>query len=112
MSTTKAATRSHGRSVHSGLQDRARHLATLYLNDLADVLRDAVDPGFEFVRYAESLARSQPSFDLLATALAGEPNLIDRQLQQLTTEALEQTTPRLVLISVPFPGMHYLINAA
>src|SRR6476646_4704926 len=26
-----------------GLQDRARHLATLYLNDLADVLREAVD---------------------------------------------------------------------
>ena len=29
-----------------GAQDRARHLATLYLNDLADVLRDAVDPRF------------------------------------------------------------------
>ena len=39
-----------------GLQDRARHLATLFLNDLADVLRDAVDPRFEFVRYAEKLA--------------------------------------------------------
>ena len=49
-----------------GLQDRARHLATLYLNDLADVLRDAVDPRFEFVRYAESLAQSQPTFDPLA----------------------------------------------
>jgi hypothetical protein len=35
------------------VQDRARHLATLYLNDIADVLRDAVDPRFEFVRYAE-----------------------------------------------------------
>jgi hypothetical protein len=42
-----------------GIQDRARHLATLYLNDIADVLRDAVDPRFEFVRYAESLAQSQ-----------------------------------------------------
>ena len=36
-----------------GTHDRARHLATLYLNDIADVLRDAVDPRFEFVRYAE-----------------------------------------------------------
>ena len=26
-----------------GMHDRAKHLATLYLNDLADVLRDAVD---------------------------------------------------------------------
>ena len=40
-----------------GLQDRAKHIATLYLNDLADVVRDAIDPRFEFVRYAESLAR-------------------------------------------------------
>ncbi|MDQ6215927.1 radical SAM protein, partial [Achromobacter insolitus] len=29
-----------------GLHDRAKHLATLYLNDLADVLRDAVDSRF------------------------------------------------------------------
>src|SRR6185369_7108298 len=42
-----------------GLQDRAKHIATLYLNDLADVIRDAIDPRFEFVRYAESLAASQ-----------------------------------------------------
>ena len=42
-----------------GVQDRARHLATLFLNDLADVLRDAVDDRFEFVRYGESLASSQ-----------------------------------------------------
>ncbi len=53
-----------------GQQDRARHLATLYLNDIADVLRDAVDPRFEFVRYGESLASSQASFDALAQALA------------------------------------------
>lgn len=52
-----------------GSQDRARHLATLYLNDLSDVLRDAVDERFEFVRYAESLAGSQPTFTPLADAL-------------------------------------------
>ncbi|MBV8123880.1 MAG: radical SAM protein, partial [Paucibacter sp.] len=67
-----------------GLQDRARHLATLYLNDLADVLRDAVDPRFEFVRYAEQLATSQPSFEPLAEALAAAPNLVDTTLHDLT----------------------------
>ncbi|MDO9291098.1 MAG: radical SAM protein, partial [Hydrogenophaga sp.] len=56
-----------------GVQDKARHLCTLYLNDLADVLRDAVDKRFEFVRYAESLASSQPTFDPLAAALAAPP---------------------------------------
>jgi len=90
-----------------GTHDRARHLATLYLNDLADVLRDAVDPRFEFVRYAESLAQSQASFDPLAAALAAPPNLIDATLSELTLEALARHQPRLVLLSTPFPGSVY-----
>jgi len=90
-----------------GLADRARHLATLYLNDIADVLRDAVDPRFEFVRYAESLAQSQPTFDPLADALAADPNLVDRTLTALTLAAIERHAPNLVLISVPFPGSVY-----
>ncbi|RQO60529.1 radical SAM protein [Paucibacter sp. KBW04] len=90
-----------------GLQDRARHLATLYLNDLADVLREAVDPRFEFVRYAESLATSQPSFEPLAQALAAPLNLVDETLQDLTLAAIEKHQPELVLVSVPFPGAVY-----
>jgi radical SAM superfamily enzyme YgiQ (UPF0313 family) len=90
-----------------GLQDRARHLATLYLNDLADVLRDAVDPRFEFVRYAEQLAQSQPTFDPLAQALSEPLNLVDDTLQQLTRDAVARHKPQLVLISVPFPGNVY-----
>ena len=90
-----------------GSQDRARHLATLYLNDLADVLRDAVDPRFEFVRYGESLAMSQPSFEPLAAALAAPLNLVDRTLQSLTLVAIAKHQPDVVLISVPFPGAVY-----
>jgi radical SAM superfamily enzyme YgiQ (UPF0313 family) len=90
-----------------GLHDRARHLATLYLNDIADVLRDAVDPRFEFVRYAESLAQSQPTFDPLAEALAAPSNLVDRTLVALTLAAVQRHTPNLVLVSVPFPGSVY-----
>jgi hypothetical protein len=105
-----------------GLHDRARHLATLYLNDLADVLKDAVDPRFEFVRYAEKLAAAQASFEPLAQALAQAqtaPNLIDRLLESLTKEAVTLyfngmratesgiSSPRVVLLSVPFPGSVY-----
>nr|MBL8410101.1 radical SAM protein [Dechloromonas sp.] len=90
-----------------GVQDRARHLATLYLDDLADVLRDAVDDRFEFVRYAESLARSQPSFEPLARALAAPPTLVDETLQTLTRNALPRHQPGIVLLSVPFPGSVY-----
>ena len=90
-----------------GLHDRAKHLATLYLNDLADVLRDAVDPRFEFVRYAESLAGSQPTFEPLAHALAAAPNLVDDTLRELTLAAVQRHAPDVVLLSVPFPGSVY-----
>ncbi|HEY4212808.1 MAG TPA: radical SAM protein [Steroidobacteraceae bacterium] len=90
-----------------GLQDRAKHIATLYLNDLADVVRDGVDPRFEFVRYAESLAASQPTFDHLDTALSTPPNLVDASLHALTLEALSRHQPKLVLITAPFPGNVY-----
>jgi radical SAM superfamily enzyme YgiQ (UPF0313 family) len=90
-----------------GSHDRARHLATLYLNDLSDVLRDAVDNRFEFVRYAEALASSQPTFTPLANALAAKPTLMDLHLQKLTIQAVEQHQPSLVILSVPFPGAMY-----
>ena len=90
-----------------GSQDRARHLATLYLNDLSDVLRDAVDDRFEFVRYAESLASSQPTFTPLAGALQAKPTLMDLHLQELASKAIERHQPNVVLLSVPFPGAMY-----
>ena len=90
-----------------GQNDRARHLATLYLNDLADVLRDAVDPRFEFVRYGESLAGSQPTFEPLAHALAAPPTLVDTVLQTLALDCIARHKPDLVLLSVPFPGAVY-----
>ena len=90
-----------------GVQDRARHFATLSLTDVADVLRDAVDPRFEFVRYAESLAQSQASFDPLAKALAAPANLVDSILHELTLAAVKRHAPDVVLVSAPFPGNVY-----
>ena len=90
-----------------GLQDRAKHIATLYLNDIADVIRDAIDPRFEFVRYAESLAASQPTFDHLHAALSAPHSLVDATLHALTLKALSQHQPTLVLVTAPFPGNVY-----
>ncbi|MGD9780735.1 MAG: radical SAM protein [Kiritimatiellia bacterium] len=90
-----------------GAQDRAKHLATLFLDDLADAIRDAVDPRFEFARYGESLAKSQATFDPLAEALAAPPTWVDEILRGLVREALAKHRPDLVLVSAPFPGCVY-----
>ncbi len=87
-----------------GVNDRARHLATLFLNDIADAIRDAVDARFEFVRYGESLAASQASFEPLAQALAAPHTLVDSLLHTLTLQSIHQHQPSVVLLSVPFPG--------
>jgi nucleoside phosphorylase len=104
MWTTRAATRWAGPSAPWACTDRAKHLATLYLNDLADVLRDAVDERFEFVRYAESLAGSQPTFEPLAQALAAPPTLVDELLRELTLEAIERHRPPWCCCRCPSPA--------
>jgi hypothetical protein len=90
-----------------GLQDRARWLATLFVDDLADVIREAVDERFAFVRYAESLAESQPTFDPLHDALIGEPTLVDALLDELAREAVARHRPDIVGITAPFAGNVY-----
>lgn len=97
-----------------GVQDKARHIATLFLNDIADVLRHTLDARFEFVRYAESLSSSQASFDGLQAALDSPPSYVDTALAQLTDAVLAQhfahtaePSLALLLLSIPFPGALY-----
>ena len=90
-----------------GLQDRARHLASLYVDDVADALRDGIDARFELSRYGERLAASAPSFDPLRDALEAPPTLVDRLLDELTAELCRRHRPDLVGLTVPFPGNVY-----
>ena len=53
-----------------GLQDKAKHLCTLYLEDISDFIVECIDEDFGFSRYAERLGRSANSFDELYLKLA------------------------------------------
>ena len=90
-----------------GTQDKAKHLATLYLEDISDFIVECVDANFGFSRYAERLGRSANSFDELYLALHEKPTYIDEVLFSLLKERLETIQPELFLISVPFPGNLY-----
>ena len=90
-----------------GTTDKAKHLATLYLEDIADLIAECLDPHFGFSRYAERLARSAASFDGLYAALNAPPTFIDELLFRILKEKLESVKPALVAISVPFPGNLY-----
>jgi len=90
-----------------GTTDRARHLASLFIDDLVDVVREGIDPRFALARYGEVLAESAPSFDPLADALDAEPTLVDELLDELTRELLLAHAPDLVGLTIPFPGCVY-----
>ena len=90
-----------------GIRDKARHFSTLYLEDISDIIIEAVDPHFGFSRYAERLGRSASTFDELNSALTKENTYIDTILLSLLKEKIEREEPTLVAISVPFPGNLY-----
>ncbi|MGE4107569.1 MAG: radical SAM protein [Bacteriovoracia bacterium] len=90
-----------------GVTDQAKHLASLYLDDLADVIRLGIDPYFEFSRYGEKLAASQASFDPLREALLAPATLVSLVLEEITVELLREHRPSLVGLTVPFPGNVY-----
>jgi radical SAM superfamily enzyme YgiQ (UPF0313 family) len=90
-----------------GTTEQARYLASLYVDDLADVWREGIDPRFELARYGEKLAASSATFDPLHEALTGEPTLVDNTLDELTRELLAERKPDIVAITAPFPGNVY-----
>ena len=90
-----------------GMQDKSKHLATLYLEDLSDFIVECVDENFGFSRYAERLGRSANSFDELYDELQKETTYIDKITLKILEERIKEVQPKLVLISVPFPGNLY-----
>ena len=90
-----------------GIQDKAKYLATMYLEDLGDLIKETVDEHFGFSRYAESLGRSANSFDELYEALQQPHTYLDRIMIDILEKKISQIKPAMLAISVPFPGNLY-----
>ncbi|MBP1841039.1 B12-binding domain-containing radical SAM protein [Formosa algae] len=90
-----------------GMQDKAKHLATLFLEDLSDFIIECIDDNFGFSRYAERLGMSANSFDELYENLQQDLTFIDDISLQILENKLEDVQPKIVCLSVPFPGNLY-----
>jgi radical SAM superfamily enzyme YgiQ (UPF0313 family) len=87
-----------------GLQDKAKHIATLFLEDISDFIKEVIDEHFGFSRYAERLGRSANSFDELYEQLQQPLSYVDELLIDCLQTHIKAVQPQLVCISVPFPG--------
>ena len=90
-----------------GVADRAKHLASLYLDDIALVIRESLDADFGFSRYAEKIGVSVPSFTPIVERLEGEAGFIDSLIDTATIETFNRIKPEVVGITIPFPGTLY-----
>ncbi len=91
----------------AGTTDKAQHLATLFVEDIADYIREQVDPHFDLVRYAEYLSNDAPTFDPLYDELHQAPSAVDRLMLELLECEVETFRPEQVDLTVPFPGCLY-----
>ncbi|MEH0157733.1 B12-binding domain-containing radical SAM protein [Limibacter armeniacum] len=90
-----------------GITDKAKYLATLFLEDLGDFIIEAISPHFGFSRYAESIAMSASSFDPIEEELNEPLSLLDELLLELLEEKIQSTQPDFIAFTVPFPGNLY-----
>ena len=87
-----------------GIRDQARHIATLYLEDISDFIIELIDPHFGFSRYAERLSIAAHSFDELYINLNESKSFINRIMLELLQEKIKNYQPTMICLSVPFPG--------
>ncbi|MFN0047814.1 MAG: B12-binding domain-containing radical SAM protein [Cytophagales bacterium] len=92
---------------NNGVQDKARYLCTMYLEDISDLIVATVGPHFGFSKYAERIARTAVSFEPLKLALEANSNYIDTILIDVAGRYFADNQPLLVGFTVPFPGNLY-----
>ena len=87
-----------------GVLDKAKHLATLFIEELGDFISANVDEFFAFTKYAEQIATSASSFKQIEEFLNYETTIVEDQLLLLLASQIEEQQPQLVTFSIPFPG--------
>lgn len=90
-----------------GKTDMARHLATLFILDIADFIRENICSHFGVTKYAERISLSLPTFNPLEEELSKEPNIVDRLMLSLLHKKVELYKPKIIGFTVPFPGNLY-----
>lgn len=87
-----------------GVIDKAKHYATLFIEEIGDFIQANVDEFFAFTKYAEQIATSASSFDHLEEILSYQPTIIEEKMLDILVAQIKKHDPNLVCFTIPFPG--------
>ncbi|MFH1013530.1 MAG: B12-binding domain-containing radical SAM protein, partial [Thermoplasmatota archaeon] len=89
-----------------GTEDWAVYLASLYCDDIFDVVSQGIDSSFGVGAYSSRLESSFQTFDPLIAKLERK-TLIDAMLEEITDALLVREIPSAVAFTIPFPSCLY-----
>ncbi len=84
--------------------ERAIWFSTLFIEEIADLIRVVDNPHFELVRYGEKLSVSLPLFQSLMDEVNSASGVVVEIMLDLLKQQLTETSPKVVAFTVPFPG--------
>lgn len=87
-----------------GILDKAKHLATIFIEELGDFIKANVDEFFSFTRYAETIATAASSFDEIDEYLGYSTTIIEDKMLLLLMAKIDEQKPDLICFTIPFPG--------
>ena len=90
-----------------GIQDKAKHLATLYLEDLSDFIKECVDENFGFSRYAERLGMSANNFDEIYEHLESDLTPIDQITYSRKKNSRSTTKTGLFICTISWKSIQF-----
>lgn len=86
--------------------DRAKFLASLFIDDLSDVIQKHIDPFWGLAKYGDKLAASMTSMNSMLKRLTLQ-TLIDDMYEEILQRDVKKIKPTILGLSTPFPGNVY-----
>ncbi len=85
------------------IQDKARFLATLFIEDIGDFITECIDCRFGFSRYAEQIGLNAISYQTIIEELKTETP-ITNIMYELLNQSIKRYNPKVIGFTIPFPG--------
>lgn len=84
--------------------DKAIWFATLFIEELADLIKEVDNHHFELIRYGEKLSVSLPDFQPLIDEINNAFGIVVEHMLKLLNEQIIENNPKVIAFTLPFPG--------